>query len=149
MFHALVGEAFDTSTIVLIAASVFLFLMLTLSRRESERFLKANVEFLTIPYDVNATYDLIVKQIDEWRQNPFKPNRISFASFRLRVPRFEVHKSIPPRLYRIIDRYAGVITFELTPKDGGGTVVKISYSSGSQDLIKEFKTKLRTLRILV
>lgn len=145
MLSVLIGETFDLSSIPFIIASILLFLILifilTFSRRESERFLKVDTNVFATTYDINVTYDLIVKQVEEWRRQPFKPRKLSFASLTLKVPRFAIDRNTPPRLYRIIDRYAGIITFELTSNDGG-TIVKISSSPESQDLIKEFKTKL-------
>ncbi len=131
----------DPSFIFLLITIAFLVLVTYLSRREDKRFLEANTAVFATTYDIEATYDAIIKQVEEWRRHPFK-RRLSFASLRLGIPRFKVYNDIRPKLYRVVDRHAGVISFELATIDGGGTSVKIKHSPGSQVLINAFKEKL-------
>ena len=148
MFSGLFGEGLDLSLLFLFIASIFFVFISSATNRESERYLKAKTETLVMNPNIDVIYDMVVKQVEEWRRYPFKPRKLSFASLMLRIPRFAVHKNIPPRLYRVVDRYAGVITFELIPIDDGGTIVKITHSPGAEDLIKAFKVKLPIKQIL-
>ncbi|MFH0896447.1 MAG: hypothetical protein V1850_00155 [Candidatus Bathyarchaeota archaeon] len=141
MQPALVGQGFDTSLIVLLIFTAFFVLITLLSRREESRFLKGDTAVFATTYDIEVAYDAIVKQVEEWRRRPFK-RRWSFASLRLGVPRFSIYRDTPPRLYRVVDRYAGVMTFELAPIEGGGTSIKVTNSPGSQVLIKAFRAKM-------
>lgn len=144
MLSALVGQIslFDIFIIILfVLFGLFLFAS-AVGKSQLEKFLKADKTVFATTHDIEATYDLIVKEVEEWHSDPFKPRRPTLNPVRWRMPRFDVYRDTRPRLYRVIDKYAGIITFELTPIEGGGTSVKISYSSEAYDLVNTFKTKL-------
>jgi len=46
-----------------------------------------------------------------------------------------------PRLFRLTDAVAGPVYFELTEVEGGGTVVKATYSSSIKRQVAEFKAR--------
>ena len=142
MLSVFVGQAPDISMIFFFIFLVIGILIALFSRRETERFLKANTTVFTTTYDIDATYDAIVKRVEAWQRQPFKPIKRSLASIRWWIPRFTVHKDTRPRLYRVADRFAGVITFELTSSGDGGTSVKITHSPDAWDLIDAFRTEL-------
>lgn len=137
-----VGLFSDPFSVIPLIAIGFFIVISVITERESKRFQKAETETLATTYDLDATYDAIVKQCEEWHQRPFKPRRLSFASLRLGIPRFTVIRNNRPRLYGVIDRHAGIITFELNPIEGGGTIIKIAHSPGSQALIESFNAKM-------
>ena len=143
MLHALIGQGVDISAVFLLVPLIVLFTSVSyFNRRENDRFLKGDTEVFAITYDVETAYDAVLKQVEEWRRHPFRSRRLLYAALRLGVPRFFTYQDIRPRLYRLVDRYAGVIVFELSPMSDGGTSIKITHSPGSQILINEFKQKL-------
>jgi hypothetical protein len=87
--------------------------------------------------DVEAAYDAVVERAAEWREEaltakPTSEPLMSKVSKALGgggrdVDRFVEGDAKPPRLYRMRDR-TGPIYFELTEVEGGGTVVKATYS---------------------
>jgi len=145
MLPSLVKQSYDIPSLILIIVFIVLIAVFQLlNRRENDRFLRGNTEVLATTYDVAPAYDTILNQVEEWRRHPFRARRVSFAALRLGVPRFHTYQDIRPRLYRIVDRYAGVIAFELMPIEGGGTSIRITHSPGSQSIINAFKDKLPT-----
>lgn len=143
MLPTSIGQVFDLTLLLPLFVFVAVFVSVTyLNSRENNRFLKGDTEVFATTYGMDAAYDEVLKQVEEWRRRPFKPRRLSYAALRLGVPRFSTYQDVRPRLYRLVDRYAGVIAFELTPIESGGTSVKVTHSPGSQVLIKAFKDKL-------
>lgn len=127
---------------LLIIAVVFYSLVTYWNRREHKRFLKGNIQVFTTTYNIDEVYDVIIKQVEEWRRYPYKPKGWKYASLRIGVPRFFTFQNEQPRLYSLLDRYAGVMTFELTPIEDGGTSIRITHSPGSEVLIRIFKGKI-------
>ena len=86
--------------------------------------------------DIEAAYDAVLERATEWREEALtaKPTESLMSKVtkalgggRRDEDRFVEEDAKPPRLYRMRDR-TGPIYFELTEVEGGGTVVKATYS---------------------
>lgn len=133
---------FDASFLVLLAVIAFYFVSTILVRKRVDRLLKADGEVFATTYDIDTVYDAVVKEAEEWRRRSLMSRRFSLNPLKWGIPRFEVYRQTRPRLYRVVGRDAGIITFELAPIDDGGTSVKISYSQRGRIWIDAFKKKL-------
>ena len=85
--------------------------------------------------NIDEAYETINKEVDSWREKAeeedAKPKSLFSKLTRggKKGPRFVVKESIAPRLITIGDPVLGVIYFELTEVEEGGTTVKASYLS--------------------
>jgi len=102
--------------------------------------MKAEKEVFVTVYDADNAYNTVVKEVENWHRRASM--RRSLNPFKWRRPIFAVRMAIRPKLYRVLDRDVGIVEFELTPIDSGGTSVKVSYSPGNSLRIMEFKSKL-------
>ena len=100
---------------------------------------------------IAETYEAIEQETAEWRKKAEETAaRDSSAVTRLRRAfsrgrregRYVVQEGVPPKLFKLKDDVVGPIYFELTEVEGGGTVVKTTYSSQIKDRIATFKTRL-------
>lgn len=102
------------------------------------------------PQDNETTYKTIEAAVTDWRKEAEEKREASkgvLSSLRGVLGggkpegRFVVKETIPPRLYRMSDP-TGPIYFELTEVEGGGTVVKTTFSSGVRSKMAKFKASL-------
>ncbi|MFH0897805.1 MAG: zinc ribbon domain-containing protein [Candidatus Bathyarchaeota archaeon] len=93
---------------------------------------------------IQETYDAIVKETDQWRNQATAKKSRGIPSFlsRKKEEPFSIDQEASPRLYRVKDRERGDISFELTEVEGGGTSIKSTYDSRARVLIQNFKAKL-------
>ena len=110
------------------------------SGTESESFYTAQ--------NIQESYDIIGKEIDEWRlaaQEKKPEGLVSSVMRRLRggakEERFVEKERNPPRLISLTD-VSGPIYFEFTEVEGGGTVVKATYSSDLKGRFAKMKAAL-------
>ncbi len=102
-----------------------------------------------MPQDNETTYKTIEAEVSEWRNEAEEKRETSkgaLSSLRGILggkpeDRFVVKETIPPRLYRMSDP-TGPIYFELTEVEGGGSVVKTTFSSGMRSKMAKFKASL-------
>lgn len=95
-----------------------------------------------VTYNIQEAYDTVVKEVDAWRQRAENSKKGKF-NIQIRKPKyFVVEQSNSPRLYRVNDPNGGVVSFELTEFEGGGTAIKATYDSKSRALIQDFKAKM-------
>ncbi len=102
--------------------------------------MKAEKEVFATTYDAETAYNTVVNEVGEWRRRASM--RKSLNPLKWWGPVFAVRRAIQPKLYRVVDKSAGILEFELTPIEGGGTSVKVSYSSGNYGRIRELRSKL-------
>ena len=102
------------------------------------------------PQDKETTYKTIEATVAEWRKEAMEKSEATKGTLSsLRrilgggkpVDRFVVEETIPPRLYRLSDP-TGPIFFELTEVEGGGSVVKATFSSDLRNRMARFKASL-------
>ncbi|MCX6654448.1 MAG: zinc ribbon domain-containing protein [Candidatus Bathyarchaeota archaeon] len=102
------------------------------------------------PQDNETTYKTIEAIVTEWRKEAEEKSEASkgaLSSLRGILSggkpeaRFVVKETIPPRLYRMSDP-TGPIYFELTEVEGGGSVVKATFSSDVRSKMAKFKASL-------
>jgi len=100
--------------------------------------------------DINTAYIAIEAKATEWRKKAEERKTTSNSLVsklkgalgeRKDVERFVEKEATPPRLYRM-DDFTGPIYFELTEVDGGGTVVKTTYSPDIKVRMAKFKVDL-------
>lgn len=101
--------------------------------------------------DIESTYNAIEEETAEWRRQveaaqetqESLTSRIKSIIGGGREPaeRFTVKEANPPRLLQLDDR-SGPIYFEMTEVEGGGTVVKATYSNAVKSRIAKFKSSL-------
>jgi hypothetical protein len=101
--------------------------------------------------DIGEAYAAIEARAAEWREEALtaKPTSESLMSKvsnalgggRKDADRFVEREATPPRLYRMTDRM-GPIYFELTEVEGGGTVVKATYSPAIKVRMAKLKADL-------
>jgi hypothetical protein len=94
------------------------------------------------PMNVKEAYEEVVNETNSWRKGveeaKNKP-KSSFAKLKSVIDRgkkeeiFVVREAIAPRLYKLADGRAGLVYFEFTEVEEGGTVVKATYNTGSKD----------------
>jgi len=114
-------------------------LLLSSLKPHSTPTIETDIWFTT--QNINEVYKTVVEETNNWRRK-FKRKQKSFVyRFRRKRERFIVEKKIAPRLYKLIDSVFGPIYFELIEVEGGGTVVKATYSSLIKDLIVNFKAR--------
>lgn len=142
MLFTLVGRSIDPSLLLLILALIVCFVPATILRKRAERVPTMEKETFATTLDIETVYDMVIKEAETWREYSMASNTRSFNPIKWRRPKFAVYKEVRPRLYRIVDRNVGVMTFELTPIDGGGTTVKISHWQEGRYRVKAFKAKL-------
>lgn len=116
-------------------------------QRRLSRLMKAEREVLATTYDLETTYNTIIKEVDD-RRTLYSRRKWSLNPLKWGLPRFAVYKDVQPRLYRILDRDHGFITFELTPIDVGGTSLKITHSREGRFWISALKEKLPVKRFV-
>jgi len=102
--------------------------------------------------EIDATYSAIEQKVTQWRQEAeARSSETKSIGSRIRGifgggsgagPRFVVREAINPRLYRVEDDRVGPIYFELTPVEGGGTVVRTTYTSAVKNRMARFKAEL-------
>jgi len=102
------------------------------------------------PQDNETTYKTIEAAVTEWRKEAEEKSETSkgaLSSLKGMLgggkteDRFVVKETIPPRLYRMSDP-TGPIYFELTEVEGGGSVVRATFSSGVRSKMAKFKAGL-------
>jgi len=141
---------------IIIIALPFIALFLYLNQGRSERLPEGETvtDMWYTPQDINETYEAMLGVIDEWREEDATskadssekiPRLLRGLIKRKSEPRFVEREKDPPRLYRMLDRN-GPIYFEFTEVEGGGTVVKATYSSNIKARVTRFKAK-QPLRI--
>jgi hypothetical protein len=100
--------------------------------------------------DIGTTYKTIETAVTEWRKEAEEKREASkgvLSSLKGALggggskERFVVEETIPPRLYKMSDP-TGPIYFELTEVEGGGAVVKTTFSSALKNKMAKFKASL-------
>jgi len=100
--------------------------------------------------DIGTTYKTIETAVTEWRKEAEEKREASkgvLSSLKGALggggpkERFVVEETIPPRLYKMSDP-TGPIYFELTEVEGGGAVVKATFSSELRSKMAKFKAGL-------
>ena len=98
--------------------------------------------------NIDEVYEIIGKEIEGWRvkaaeekarQKSFIENLKSIG--RKKGERFILEKEVSPRLYTLSDPVVGIINFELTEVEAGGTTVKASYGPIAKSRILDFKAR--------
>lgn len=98
--------------------------------------------------NIEEAYEIIGKEIESWqvkaaeekaRPKSFIENLKSIG--RRKGERFVIEKEVSPRLYTLNDPVVGIINFELTEVEAGGTTVKATYSSIAKSRILDFKAR--------
>jgi len=99
------------------------------------------------PQKIDEVYEIIEKEVDSWRveaeEKDAKPKSFieRLRSRGKKEPRFNVIKSVAPRLYTSRDPVVGAIDFELIEVEGGGTTVKATYGLAAKSRILDFKAR--------
>jgi hypothetical protein len=108
---------------------------------------KENESFYTVQ-NINESFEKIEKEIEQWRLAAKEKKPEGFTSSimnRLRgetkKERFLEKEKNAPRLISL-DDISGPIYFEFTEVEGGGTVVKVSYSSDLKGRFAKMKSIL-------
>jgi hypothetical protein len=94
-------------------------------------------------YKSDEAFELVKKEIDNWRQQSLettKPPRFSLR--KAPKERFTVTQSLPPRLYRVSDPIEGEIAFEFTETEVGGTAVRVNFNASSRSRVQTFRASL-------
>jgi hypothetical protein len=99
--------------------------------------------------DIESAYKAIENAVAEWRREAEERAEASKRGFLglgglfegKPKDRFVVKETVPSRLYRLSDS-SGPIYFELTEVEGGGTVVKATFSSELRSKMAKFKARL-------
>jgi hypothetical protein len=123
-------------------------MLMASGRSEQKEVPKSEAESWYTTQNIEETYTSIENETAEWRKKA-QESRERSGSFLSRLigrttkveERFVVQETISPRLLRLSDKTAGPIYFELTEVEGGGTVVKATYSSSIRRQIAEFKAR--------
>ena len=137
-----IDQPFDITWLFLYGAIIFNFLILFLTKRREEHLLKAEKAVFATTYGIDAAFDVIVREAERWRRHSSRSRRWSPNPLKWRGPLFAVQREIRPKLYRVVDRNAGIITFELAPIGDAGTSVKVTYTPGAQTWVETVKAKL-------
>jgi len=124
-------------------------LMMTQSRGEQRAEPpRSEAESWYTTQSIEETYRSIENETADWRKKAQERSERSgsfLSRLRGRAPkpeeRFVVQETMSPRLFRLTDAVAGPVYFELTEVEGGGTVVKATYSSSIKRQVAEFKAK--------
>ena len=93
---------------------------------------------------IQETYDTIIKEVDQWRENAANRKSKGLLSnlSRKKTSPFNIITEEPPRLFRVDDDEVGETTFELTDIDENNTYVKVTYEAKLRSLLQDFKVKL-------
>ncbi|MFB0557892.1 MAG: zinc ribbon domain-containing protein [Candidatus Bathyarchaeia archaeon] len=101
--------------------------------------------------DMEATFSEIEEETAEWRRQAEERRQETSGSITSKLrgvlggrrdeERYVVKETTPPRLYRMDDS-TGPIFFELTEVEGGGTVVKTTYSQAIKSRMAKLKARL-------
>lgn len=140
------------SLIWLLIPVVCCVLMMSGGRGQPRQEPTNEVESWYTAQEIGATYSTIEQKVSQWRQEAeARVSESTSIGSRIRGmlgggggsgPRFSVKETIAPRLYRVEDDRSGPIYFELTPVEGGGTVVKTTYTSAMKNRMARFKAEL-------
>lgn len=89
---------------------------------------------------VEEVYEAIRREVEVWKEETqIQPTKKGKGG---RVEeRFRVEQEIPPRLYRVVDRREGEITFELTDVERGGTSIRSTYNPAAKPRVQAFRAK--------
>jgi len=103
-------------------------------------------------YNDEEAYDTVLKATDEIRERAeaeakAKKSRFSFLR-RGRKERYTVDQTIPPHLHKITDRDYGLMQFELSDAEGGGTQVKATFSERNKAFVQSIKTKMPSRKLV-
>ena len=97
-------------------------------------------------YTTQEAYDTVVKATNELREKAetaakAKKSRFSFLR-RGRKDRYTVDQTIPPNLHKIADGNDGLIQFEFSDAELGGTQVKTTFTRRYKSFIQNVKTTM-------
>ncbi len=96
-----------------------------------------------VTYGIQDAYDEIVKETDGWREKAMARRSKSRFSLSRKKPEFYVvDQEAPPRLYRLKDERAGVISFELTEVGEGGTTIKATFGPRTRSLVQNLRANM-------
>jgi hypothetical protein len=98
--------------------------------------------------EINQAFESVVEETDKWRKEveekkPGTMEKIVNTFRKSKVERYIVNESVSPRLYRIADRQEGIMSFEFTEVEQGGTSIKATYTgSRARRRIQTFKASM-------
>ena len=97
-------------------------------------------------YTPQETYDSVIKTVDKMREKamslPPKKSRNPFSRNKGPQPRYVVDQADPPKLYKVSDRDDGPLVFEVSEAEGGGTMVKTTFTPRTRSSIQTLKTEM-------
>lgn len=103
-------------------------------------------------YTPQEAYDAVIKAVDNIREKamsvPPKKSRNPFSRSKGPQPRYVVDQADPPKLYKVNDSADGPLVFEVSEAEGGGTMVKATFTPRTRSMIQTLKTQMPTRKFV-
>ena len=97
-------------------------------------------------YTPQEAFDAVIKTVDALREKamslPPKKSRNPFLRKKGPEAKYVVDQADPPKLYKVSDKNDGPLVFDISEAEGGGTMVKTTFTPRMRSAIQTLKTTM-------